>query len=76
MDCYAIGVDSVEVIFEGVAEGVDLGPEAVTICDGDSYVISLDPDIGEYEWQDGSTEPDYTITTAGVFRFHLMMVVM
>ncbi|HXR80848.1 MAG TPA: C-type lectin domain-containing protein, partial [Saprospiraceae bacterium] len=66
--CSAIGIDSVEVIFEGVPEEVDLGPSDVTICEGDSYVISLDPGIGDYEWQDGSTNPEYTITTTGVYQ--------
>jgi len=61
------GIDSVEVFFDGVPEGVDLGPPEVTICNGDSYNISLDPDIGDYLWQDDSTNPDYSITTPGVY---------
>jgi len=66
--CSAIGIDSIEVFFEGVPGGVDIGPDEVTLCEGESYVISLDPNIGEYEWQDGSTDPDYTITTSGVYQ--------
>jgi len=66
--CSGIGIDSVEVIFEGVPDGVDIGPPEVTICEGDSYVISLDPTIGSYEWQDGSTDPVYTISTPGVYQ--------
>ncbi|MEO6131918.1 MAG: hypothetical protein ABIQ02_08715, partial [Saprospiraceae bacterium] len=65
--CNAYGVDSVEVTFLGILEGVDLGPQEVTICDGDSYTISLDPDLGEYEWQDGSTDAEYVITTEGIY---------
>jgi hypothetical protein len=66
--CSAIGIDSVEVIFDGVDDPVDIGPPEVTICDGDSYVISLDPNMGDYEWQDGSTDPEYTITTPGLYQ--------
>jgi hypothetical protein len=66
--CSGIGIDSVEVIFDGVVEAVDIGPPEVTICNGDTYIISLDPGIGDYEWQDGSTDPQYTITTPGVYQ--------
>ena len=66
--CSGIGIDSVEVIFDGVDEAVDIGPPEVTICEGDSYVISLDPNIGDYVWQDGSTDPEYSITTSGLYQ--------
>ncbi|HJW28648.1 MAG TPA: hypothetical protein VJ508_05280, partial [Saprospiraceae bacterium] len=31
------------------------------------WTISLDPDVGEYIWQDGSTDPDYVITSPGIY---------
>ncbi|HEY3386872.1 MAG TPA: hypothetical protein VGK46_10200, partial [Saprospiraceae bacterium] len=33
-----------------------------------SYIISLDPMLGDYVWQDGSTDPEYTITTEGIYQ--------
>ncbi|MEO5906934.1 MAG: hypothetical protein ABIQ11_09420, partial [Saprospiraceae bacterium] len=62
------GIDSIEVFFDGVPFDVDLGPEEVDICTGDTYQISLDPDNGDYVWQDGSTGPVYNITTAGIYE--------
>lgn len=50
---------------------VNIGPPAVLICENDSYDISLDPDAGNYEWQDGSTDPDYSITTPGIYMVTL-----
>ncbi|HUR31786.1 MAG TPA: gliding motility-associated C-terminal domain-containing protein [Saprospiraceae bacterium] len=64
-------IDSVEVTFMGVAVGVNMGPAEITICDGDIYSISLDPDAGEYVWQDGSTGPEYNITIPGLYQITL-----
>jgi len=69
--CYGIGIDSVYVFFTNVPEGVDLGPPEATMCDGDSYIFSLDPNLGEYVWQDGSADPYYEITTTGVYHVSL-----
>ncbi len=68
-DCH-FGVDSIEVFIHGI-DHVDLGPNEVVICNGDEYVISLDPDHNNYEWNDGSTEPEYTITTPGIYSVTL-----
>lgn len=46
---------------------VDLGPDLLTMCEGDSYLIQLQPDTNEYEWQDGSTGPEFLITEPGVY---------
>lgn len=53
---------------------VDVGPEFVSLCEGESYTISLDPDLGDYEWNDGSTATEYTITTPGIYRVTLTTV--
>jgi len=68
-ECY-YGVDSIQIYIHG-NEPVDIGPDEVTICDGDAYVISLDPAFNEYQWNDGSTDPEYTITTAGTYTVTL-----
>ncbi len=62
-----IAIDSIEVTIYAF-DPVDIGPEELILCVGDSYVVSLDPDIGEYEWSDGSTESEYIITTPGTYQ--------
>ena len=69
-ECY-YATDSVEITILGNAPPVDLGPDEVTLCDGDVYTIDLDPDLSEYTWQDGSNSPSYEITTAGVYSVTL-----
>lgn len=49
---------------------VDLGPDLV-LCTGDDVEISLDPDAGTYLWEDGSTDPDYTISSPGTYSVTL-----
>jgi gliding motility-associated-like protein len=65
------GIDSIEVIISGNNDPVDLGPEEVTICTGEEYIISLDPDLSTYTWQDGSNDSEYTITTSGIYSVTL-----
>lgn len=65
------GIDSIEVIIGGNNPPVDIGPQADTICTGQSYTIQLDPDLYNYEWQDGSTEADFEITTSGNYSVTL-----
>ncbi|MDZ4749027.1 MAG: gliding motility-associated C-terminal domain-containing protein [Saprospiraceae bacterium] len=65
------GVDSIEITINGNHEAPDIGPPQLTLCLGDEYEIMLDPELTEYEWQDGSNGPDYTITTAGTYAVTL-----
>jgi PKD repeat protein len=65
------GIDSIEVIINGNFDPIDLGPADLVLCNGDEYPISLDPDLSEYEWQDGSNSPEYTITTSGTYSVTL-----
>jgi len=57
------GVGTADVTILG-SPPVDFGPD-VTICPGETYTINLDGTLGEYVWQDGSTNPSYIISTAG-----------
>jgi gliding motility-associated-like protein len=66
-----LGIDSIEVIINGNYPPVDVGPDEVTICNGEEYTISLDPDLYEYTWQDGSDDPEYVITTTGIYSVTL-----
>jgi len=65
------GVDSVEVTILGNAPPVELGPANVVICAGEEYTISLDADLETYTWNDGSNDPEYSITTAGTYSVTL-----
>ncbi|HSF88063.1 MAG TPA: gliding motility-associated C-terminal domain-containing protein, partial [Saprospiraceae bacterium] len=56
--------DSIEVTITNQPP-VELNPEDTLICLNETISFSLDPDAGDYEWNDGSTSPQYTITTAG-----------
>jgi gliding motility-associated-like protein len=49
---------------------VELGDD-VTICIGESYTVELDPDLGTYEWNDGSSETEYTIDQPGIYSVTL-----
>jgi gliding motility-associated-like protein len=68
-DC-ARGIDSIEVTILG-APPVNIGPEFISLCEGESYTISLDPNAGTYVWQDGSTDNGYVITTSGTYAVTL-----
>ena len=65
------GTDEIEVIIAGNYEPVDVGPDEVEICNGETYTISLDPELSTYEWNDGSNEPEYSITTSGTYSVTL-----
>lgn len=65
------GVDSVEVTILGTAPPVEIGPADVIICAGEEYSISLDPDLETYTWNDGSNDPEYSITTTGTYSVTL-----
>ena len=69
VDGCSFAIDSIEITIHG-DHPVDLGPDAI-FCDGESYTISLDPTFNEYEWNDGSTDPDYTITATGTYAVTL-----
>lgn len=43
-----------------------LGPDA-DLCPGEEIIFSLDPDLGDFQWQDGNINSDYTITDGGSY---------
>src|SRR5687768_15313316 len=63
------GIDEIEVTILG-APDVELPADSI-ICEGEVITISLDPDAGEYTWQDGSDDPEYSITTTGTYQVTL-----
>ncbi len=66
----AIGIDSVDVTILGSAP-VNINPGFASICEGESYTVTLDPNAGDYLWNDGSTDNEYTITASGVYSVTL-----
>jgi len=62
------GESSAELTVEEVAPAVLILPVSTyTLCNGESLEISLDTTLGPYVWQDGSTGPNYIITTSGLY---------
>ncbi|MEI6765365.1 MAG: gliding motility-associated C-terminal domain-containing protein [Bacteroidota bacterium] len=54
----------------GVAPGYVFGlPDTAYICPGDSLVLNTNGFVGavSFEWQDGSTNPTYTVTSTGKY---------
>ena len=46
---------------------VNIGDDII-MCEGDVTTITLDPSIGDYEWQDGSSSTNYAISDAGEYH--------
>lgn len=55
--------DDIEV-FVTPLPAFDLGPDA-TLCDGETLLLDATVPGGSYLWQDGSTDPTYTVSSAG-----------
>ena len=66
----SMGVGFLDVEIHGL-ESVQIGPPEIEFCAGESYNISLDPELGNYQWQNGSTETEYSITTSGLYSVTL-----
>jgi len=49
----------------------DIGPDEVNLCEGEVYSISLDENLGDYEWNDGSNDTEYDISAPGVYAVTL-----
>jgi gliding motility-associated-like protein len=65
-DSCRVGSDHIQVTILGNIP-VDLGPDSVMICAGETYDIQLDVENGTYEWQDGSNDPEYSIESSGIY---------
>ncbi len=46
---------------------IELGNDDQVLCNGDILEIEIDPSLGEILWQDGSDQPNYEITTSGIY---------
>lgn len=69
---YGCNVDMASVdVYIHNAPPVVLQLDDLTMCAGETYDISLDPDLGEYTWQDGSHSSDYTISGTGQYQVTL-----
>ena len=65
-DSCRVGYDHINVTILGITP-VDIGPDSVMMCEGETFDIELDDEFGDYTWQDGSDEPEYTIETSGIY---------
>ncbi|HZV71360.1 MAG TPA: gliding motility-associated C-terminal domain-containing protein [Saprospiraceae bacterium] len=65
-----IGIDSIDVTIEGNPQSVEIGTDSITICNGDHFDISLDPNWN-YVWSDGTTSPDISLSSSGNYSVTL-----
>lgn len=64
-----VGIDGVCVL-EGdlISNGVDINlGNDTTLCSGQTLTLDVGVPNGNYFWQDGSTNPTYTVTEAGTY---------
>lgn len=61
--------DSISVEMNDLPK-VDLGVDQ-TLCPNDTITLTLDLENVNYEWQDGSTNPNYQITAAGYYTLSI-----
>ena len=59
-------IDDLSVV-EIVPPVFTLGEDISGLCDGEETTFSFDPSLGDFLWQDGSSEPEYTVATAGIY---------
>lgn len=64
------GVDSIDVLITNQAP-VEISPNSINLCQGGSLSVQMDPNAGDYLWNDGSTATTYTINSTGVFSVTL-----
>ncbi len=65
-----VQIDSVEVEIVDYIP-FDIGQDEITLCAGDTFFISLDPDHEVYTWNDGAQGPEYFITSSGTYSVTL-----
>ena len=65
------GTGEIDVTILGNSGPIDIGPDELTICNGEVYEVSLDPDLSDYTWNDGSTSSEYSISTSGIYSVTL-----
>ncbi|HSF88799.1 MAG TPA: hypothetical protein VLA46_05230, partial [Saprospiraceae bacterium] len=64
-DC-GTSTDTVEIIENTQGPQLDLGQD-IQVCAGETVTIQSGISGVDYEWQDGSTDPDFTTIQSGVF---------
>lgn len=55
-------------IFHTVPPVISFPSDSLTLCKGDSLVLNAFNKLGDYVWQDGSTEPTYTARATGWYK--------
>ncbi|MEN0048475.1 MAG: gliding motility-associated C-terminal domain-containing protein, partial [Bacteroidota bacterium] len=61
--------DAIEVTF-GQGVSVDVGADQ-TLCQGETLELNVAAGNATYLWQDGSTEPTFSVTEAGIYEVTL-----
>ncbi|MEP6647080.1 MAG: gliding motility-associated C-terminal domain-containing protein [Saprospiraceae bacterium] len=62
------GVESDQIeVTSLVPPDISLGPDSLLLCTGHVINLNFDPGLGNFTWQDGSTNPTYTISQTGQY---------
>jgi gliding motility-associated-like protein len=64
--CGSASDDIVVTIVE--SPEVNIGPDTVQLCNGETIEINIDPESGMILWQDGSESSQYIISTPGLYQ--------
>lgn len=65
-DACGTGSDDLELLVLFDVPQLDLGSDP-TLCTGETLPFDLTQDFASYQWQDGNTNPQYTVTTGGAY---------
>lgn len=63
--CYT-ATDAIVVNLIDIPDPFSLG-EDTFFCPGETILLDFDPTLGDFIWQDGSSDPSYTITDEGTY---------
>lgn len=58
--------DQITVVSLDPPEPIDLGAD-ITLCPTEELALTFDPTLGDFVWQDGSTNPNFTVIEPGTY---------
>jgi gliding motility-associated-like protein len=70
-DGCGITSDSIVVTATDPPAPFTLGPDTTFLCAGNTIDLSFDPSLGNFLWQDGNTNSNYTISGPGLYSLSI-----
>lgn len=50
-----------------LSNNAELGPDTSLVCEGEVLTLDASVPFGTYQWQDGSTDPTFDVSTSGIY---------